>query len=198
MKKAHEMKKALIMRGATHRVMALAVVFLMTVAVGYAGAAEKKSLDDKTKTPSMQRMAKHEEMKTLKKKKVCETLGFDEQGCRKVTSIIDKYDDKQLDMMRSMKGDIKELRAAVKDKKEEVLKDIIGKIEQKHNALKAVRQEEMDELKTVLTVEQQAKYILFTADFHKEVRKMMHESRDRDKRGGKKQDDARDETKGNK
>jgi Spy/CpxP family protein refolding chaperone len=170
--------------------MALAVVFLMVVAVGYAGAAEKKSADgDKSKAPSMERMEKmHGEMKALKKKKVCEALGFDEQGCQKITSIIDKYDEKRLGMMRSMRDDIKELRAAVKDKKDEVLKDLVEKIEQKHNALKAVGQEEIDELKAVLTVEQQAKYILFTADFHKEARKMMHDVRDGKKRDGKKED----------
>jgi TolA-binding protein len=169
-------------------IMALALVFLMAAAAGYVSAADKKSADgDGGKTPSLERMAKmHEEMKTLKKKKVCEALGFDEQSCQKVTSIIDKYDGKRLDMMRSMRDDIKELRAAVKENKEEVLKDIIGKIEQKHSALKAAGQEEIDELKTVLTVEQQAKYILFTADFHKEARKMMRDNRDGKKQDGKK------------
>jgi hypothetical protein len=196
MKNEYEMKKAVIT--------ALALVFLIAATVDYVGAVEKNIADgDKGKTPSIERMKKmHEEMKTLKKKKLCEALGFDEQGCLKVTSIVDKYDDKRLDMMRSMKDDMKELRAAVKDKKEEVLKDIIGKIEQKHNALKAVKQEEMDELKSVLTVEQQAKYILFTADFRKEVKKMMSERRDGknsgDKRGGKKQDGDKGEIKDNK
>ncbi|MBF0553336.1 MAG: hypothetical protein HQK96_02125 [Nitrospirae bacterium] len=117
-----------------------------------------------------------QKIKALKKKKIVEALALNKDSADKVLSVIDKYDGKMHESMRSMRDDIRNLKKAVDDKKDDAAKKaIIDKITQNRKELISLKQAEMDELKGVLTIEQQAKYILFSVDFHRTIRKIVAE-----------------------
>jgi hypothetical protein len=59
------------------------------------------------------------------------------------------------------------------------LKNTLAKVEENHRALQGINDEEWAELKKVLTVEQQAKLILFRQEFDREVHKLIADAKDR-------------------
>ncbi|MBF0516402.1 MAG: hypothetical protein HQK97_04665 [Nitrospirae bacterium] len=127
-----------------------------------------------------------QKIKALKKKKIVEALALTKEAADAVLSVIDKHDAQMHDLIRSMKDDIHNLKKAVNDKKDDTVKQaIIDKITKTRTELIAVKQAEIDELKGILTVDQQAKYILFSIDFHKTISKIMAEKRGKYDNGSK-------------
>ncbi|MBF0565909.1 MAG: hypothetical protein HQK89_11755 [Nitrospirae bacterium] len=120
-----------------------------------------------------------QEIRALRKTKMVEALGLDKRTSEKLSAISDKYDMKKHAIVHSMWTDIKELRDAVNDNNEDAMKSLVGKIEKKQKSLKDLRLKEIGEVKKILTVKQQAMYIIFNVDFRKEVMKMMHEKREK-------------------
>lgn len=118
-----------------------------------------------------------QEIKELRRTKIVEALALDKKTSDKLFAISDKYDMKKHAIVHSMWKDIKELRDAVNDNNEDTMKSLVGKVEKKQKTLKDLRQKEIGEVKKILTVKQQAGYIIFNVDFRKEVMKMMHEKR---------------------
>lgn len=126
----------------------------------------------------------YRKIRALKKKKIVEALALNKESADKILSVIDKYDNKRRESNRSMREDVRNLKKAVDDKQDDAVKTLVDKITQNRKDLLLLNQAEMDELKSVLTVEQQARYILFSIDFHKAIRRIIAEKRSRrDKEG---------------
>ncbi|QWR76274.1 Spy/CpxP family protein refolding chaperone [Candidatus Magnetomonas plexicatena] len=133
-----------------------------------------------SKMDSKEMLEMHQKIKALKKKKMAETLSLDKESSEKLMSIVDKYDDKKHELMHNMRNDIKNLKKAVDAKKVDTTKTLVDKILQNQKELSLLRVTEIDELRSMLTPEQQARYILFSVDFHRTIKKIMTEKRSTD------------------
>ena len=72
---------------------------------------------------------------------------------------------------------MRELRDSVREKREGRIRNVLERIENDHTALQRVNDEELAELKNILTIEQQANYLIFQQEFEHEIRKIIAESR---------------------
>ncbi len=119
-------------------------------------------------------------IETLRIWKLTKTLDLDEKTSTQLFPLINKYDKKRAELEVSMKEGMKDLRGTLKDKKGEGnLKNIIDKLEQNHKEIQRINDEERTEMKKVLTVEQQAKFIIFQQEFERDIRKIIEEVKER-------------------
>lgn len=85
----------------------------------------------------------------------------------------------QMEIMRDLR---RSLRSAKPD--EAKMRTNLEKLEKNHNEMQALRSNEFKGLKELLTVEQQARYLLFQQDFQREMREMISGARGRGKGKG--------------
>ncbi|MCG6552185.1 MAG: hypothetical protein L7F77_07645 [Candidatus Magnetominusculus sp. LBB02] len=138
--------------------------------ITYAGAETKYNAKEMSEM--------RQKIKELKKRKLKEALSLDKETADKLFAAIDQHDAKMRELIQAMKDDIKDLKQAVDGNKGEAAeKAIVDKIAAARKELLALKQTEMDELQGILSVSQQAKYILFSVDFHRTIRKIMAEKR---------------------
>lgn len=132
------------------------------------------------KPPSKEQMEKvRERIETLRMWKLTKALDLDEKTSSRIFPILNRYDKKRAEIQGSLMVGIKDLREALKDKREGQLKNIIDGIEHNHRTIQIINDEERTELKKVLTVEQQAKFIIFQQEFDHEIRKIIAETREK-------------------
>ncbi|MBF0519307.1 MAG: hypothetical protein HQK92_06245 [Nitrospirae bacterium] len=155
------------------RVYVTMTMFLMTAFIF--GCFVLVQAESKIDSKDMEQM--HQKIKALKKKMMTDALSLDKDSSEKLMAVVDKYDDKKHVLMHNMRDDIRNLKKAVDSKKDDTTKTLAEKILQNQKELYILKQTEIDELKTVLTPEQQAKYILFSVDFHRTIKKIMAEKR---------------------
>ncbi|WP_420265793.1 hypothetical protein [Candidatus Magnetominusculus dajiuhuensis] len=148
----------------------MVVLCLMMFAVTCNAETEAQDTGKKVHKKEM-----HEKFKAERRKKLLKALDLDKETSAKLVAVLDSYDKKRHDAMKSMRDDIKGLREAVNNKKADDIKDLMGKIEDNHNALKATMESEKTEIKGILTQEQQAKLLLFMVDSRKQHWKSMSE-----------------------
>ncbi len=125
-----------------------------------------------------------EKMQLLKMWKMIEYLDLDEETGIKLFNIIKQYDNKHHELMmesRKLMGELKqELK---KDKKNETnIKSLIRRIRANSDASHRARQEKFDAASKMLTLEQQAKLLIFEIEFMREVARLTHRAMGR---GGK-------------
>jgi len=132
--------------------------------------------------PAKERLEKiRKKIEALRIWKLAEALDLDEETSSKLFPVLKKYDRRRAKAQRELRQGMKELKLALKAGKEESLTDIIDRLEQSHKALQRINDEERQALKRILTVKQQAQYILFQQRFKREIRKIIAEAR----RGGR-------------
>ncbi len=125
--------------------------------------------------------AKQEElrkrMETVRMWKLKDELKLDEKTANQVSAILSKYDEKRMTLRQDERKAFQELRETLKQAKpdENRLKQILARMEKNREDLHQLMTEESGELKGVLTVEQQARYVLFIPKFHHDLKKMMEE-----------------------
>ncbi|QWR77878.1 Spy/CpxP family protein refolding chaperone [Candidatus Magnetomonas plexicatena] len=155
------------------------LVMLYFVVFAMAGSALAHN-DDEGK--SSDKKSDHKEMwkkhKAMMQEKMIKALGLDKETSGKLITIFDNYGKKRHELRHSFKSNIKELKEAVNKKDEAAMKDILGKMDEAHKELKNLMESEKGEINGLLTVQQQAKYALFKADFRK---KMMGKHMKKDK-----------------
>ncbi len=154
----------------------LSIILLLGLAVN--SMAEPP--EDFDRPPSKEQMEKiRKRVETLKMWRLTEALNLDEKTSAQVFPILNRFDKKRYELEESLREGMRELRESLRNKKEDQLKKIVNKLEQDHKALQSLKQEEWAEMKKVLTIEQQAKFIIFLTEFEREVRKLIAEARER-------------------
>jgi hypothetical protein len=73
---------------------------------------------------------------------------------------------------------MRDLKKALGDRNAQ-LRSVLDELERNHRALQEINREEWTALKNVLTVEQQAKYILFHQEFNRELKKMIENAKEK-------------------
>lgn len=136
--------------------------------------------EDTDRPPSKEQFEKiRKRIETLKMWKLTQALDLDEKTSSQLFPLLSKYDRKRVEIEKSLRRGIKELRESLKERHEGNLKNILDRLEEDHNALQKIKEEEWTELKKILTIEQQAKYVIFQQEFEREIRKIIAEARER-------------------
>ncbi|MBI5198410.1 MAG: hypothetical protein HZA09_00075 [Nitrospirae bacterium] len=156
-------------------------IFLVVLLVaGFSTVSLAEPQEDIERPPSKEQMEKvRKRIETLKMWKLTQALELDEKTSAQVFPLLSKYDKKRGEIEQSLRGSMRELRESLREKREGNLKNILDKLEENHKALQRIKEEEWSELKKILTLEQQARFILFQQEFEREIRKIIAEAREK-------------------
>jgi len=118
--------------------------------------------------------------------RLTEVLNLDAATGAKLSSLLSSMDLKRRDVMKDYTHAMKELRVYVGSAKpdESKIKLALETIEKRHHDMEAIRDQELSGLKTILTVEQQGRFLLFQQEFNREMRKMFAGARGLTKASG--------------
>lgn len=118
-------------------------------------------------------------VETIRIWRLTERLKLDPATSAKLASLLSSLDEQKKKLMREHVQSMKTLRQALKVAKpdEGMLKDGIEKIEANRRALHELKDKEISSLKDILTTEQQARYLVFQQEFHREMRGMIAKAR---------------------
>ncbi|MBI5074431.1 MAG: hypothetical protein HZB62_04595 [Nitrospirae bacterium] len=154
----------------------LVFVFLMA----WSAAAIAEPFDDRDRPPSKEQMEKvRKKIETMRMWKLTSALDLNEKISAQVFPVLNSYDKKRAEAEAAVRDGMRELREAVKEKNEAKMKAALGRLEQSHTALQRTNDEERADLRKILSVEQQAKFVLFQQEFNREIRKLIGEARER-------------------
>ncbi len=156
----------------------IAVLFL--VMLGFAAAAVAEPREEFDRPPSREQMEKvRERIETLRMWKLTKALDLDEKTSAQLFPLLSRYDKKRAELENAMRDNVRELRESLRGKREGQLKGILDRLEQNHKGMQGIKDAEWEELKGVLSVEQQAKFIIFQLEFDREIKKIIEETRER-------------------
>jgi Spy/CpxP family protein refolding chaperone len=113
--------------------------------------------------------------------RLTEELKLDANASAKLSSLLSSLEQKRRVTRREQVEAMRDLRSFLKAAKpdEAKIRSLLEKLEKNHNEMQAVRNREIKGLKEILTVEQQARYLLFQQDFQREMRDMISGTRGR-------------------
>ena len=147
--------------------------------VGFAahGLAEPPDFEKPPTREQKERV--RQRIETLRMWKLTKDLDLDEKTSAQLFPLLNRYDKKRADLENAMQESIKELRESLREKREGQLRGILDRVEQNHKSMQSLRDAEWEEMKKILTIEQQAKYVIFLQEFDREMRRIIAEARGR-------------------
>jgi len=117
------------------------------------------------------REALRKKIEAVKIWRLTEALKLDAATSAKLAPLLNSYDQQRKDLMREHMEAMKALRRALKTTKpdETKLKVALEKLMQNRRAMDELRDKEISGLKDILTIEQQARYVIFQQEFRREM-----------------------------
>lgn len=111
--------------------------------------------------------------------RLTEELKLDQGTAAKLSAFLSTFDQQRKTVLREQVTIMKDLRHAVNTPKsdEAKLKAALEKLEKNHSAMQELKEKEFNGLKEILTIEQQARFVLFQQKFQHEMRKMLEGAR---------------------
>ena len=124
-----------------------------------------------------------ERIDTVRLLKMIDALGLEKETAAKLASISNKYCETRKSLLRNKKKELDALRQILKKGRpdEGELKKLVGRVKNLKKELTDLKQHQMDEEMNLLTHEQQARYLIFKIDFHKEIHGLIREIRGAEK-----------------
>jgi len=118
--------------------------------------------------------------------RLTEALKLDASTSAKLSSLLSSVNNQRRDILREQSGTINILKLAVKSPKpdESQIKTSLEKLEKNHRAMQKLTDSEMSGLKNILTIEQQARYVVFQHEFTHEMRGMIRGAYGNPSKGG--------------
>jgi len=118
--------------------------------------------------------------------RLTEALKLDTNTSAKLSSLLGSLAHQRRDILREQGGTISFLRFAVSAPKpdEAKIKTYLEKLEKNRHALQELANSETSGLKNILTIEQQARYVVFQHEFMREMRGMIGDARGNPGKGG--------------
>jgi len=120
-----------------------------------------------------------ERIKTMRMWKLTQALDLDQGTSAKLFPILNKYDEQRRGTEQELRNDMRKLRTMVDSGDESGLSGLLRKLEKNHRTMQEIKDAEWNELKGVLTVKQQAKFLIFQLEFERDMRRMISEARER-------------------
>jgi hypothetical protein len=107
--------------------------------------------------------------------KLTEELKLDEKTSTKLASFLSALEEKRRGLTRARMETMRDLRAALKagSPDEKKLKIDLDKLEKNHREMTDLQDKEASGVKGLLSVEQQARYVIFQQEFRREMRSMI-------------------------
>lgn len=154
------------------------ILLLLFLILGFTANGLSETQADSDKPPTKEQMEKvRKRVATLKMWKLTKALDLDEKTSAQFFPLVNRYDKKRAEIENAMRDGIRELQESLKEKREGQLKDILERLEQNHKNLQRINEEEREELKKILTVEQKAKFVIFQHEFNREMKRIISEAR---------------------
>ena len=133
-----------------------------------------------------------EMMLSLKIWKLTDDLQIDEQLAEKIYPRVRKLEELRYQQMKDIQFANQELRMALeRGDQAETLRSLVEMAQKIRLQHATAEMKQLDEIFELLTVEQQAKFLLGEADFHQNLRRFLHDRRDDFKNGGNPEDPPR-------
>ena len=155
------------------------ILLSLIILFGFAaqGLAEPPDFE---KPPTKEQKEKvRKRIETLRMWKLTKDLDLDEKTSAQLFPLLNRYDKKRAEIENTMQENMKELRESLREKREGQLRGILDRLEQNHKAMQSLKDAEWEETKKILTIEQQARYVIFLQEFDREIRKIIAEARGR-------------------
>lgn len=121
-----------------------------------------------------------ERISTLKKVKLLEVLDLDESTSEKVLLKYNAWENKIEDQMEKFDEVEEELVKAIKKGNKEEIKNISSKFEKERDKIVQIAMDRDKDMKSILTDEQYAKYLIFEKRFRRELGEQLMKRRGRD------------------
>jgi Spy/CpxP family protein refolding chaperone len=158
----------------------LLMAMLLTTAAAVAYAEQAAPPVEKKREEIMKRI------ETVRIWKLTEELKLDSETAAKLSSLLSSINQQRREVLREQAATLRELRRILGTSKpdEEKLKTLLEKYEANHQAIRQLTEKEFSGLKDILTVEQQARFILFQQRFQREMRNKIHDAKGRGQNAG--------------
>jgi Spy/CpxP family protein refolding chaperone len=121
--------------------------------------------------------------------RLTEELKLDTNSSAKLSSLLSSLDQQRRDTMREQMETMRDLRTLLKSAKpdESKTRSLLEKLERNHHEIQGLKDQELKGIKNILTIEQQARFLLFQQEFQREMQNMISAARNkgqgRDNRG---------------
>jgi len=162
------------------RKMKIIVLFLVVAGMLNPGTGNAEQQEGGERLMTRAQMEKmRERIETLKMLRLTKALELDERSSALIYPLLNRFDKKRADVELSLWNGMRELQESLKEKREARLRALIEKIESDHRTIERINDEERAELKKILSVEQQARYILFQREFNRDIRRIITDTRER-------------------
>ncbi len=125
--------------------------------------------------PEERREEIRKKIETVRIYRLTEELKLDQQTAAKLAALLGSVEQKRRELTREQMDTMRELHASVRagNPDERKLKGLLEKLEKNQKGIAETREKEIKGLKDILTVEQQARYLIFQREFMREMRGMI-------------------------
>ena len=136
--------------------------------------SQNKKRSDLSKERKKQIQQKVETVRLLK---MVETLDLDDEQALKVNGIMKKYDQEQMELHRNRKNELRELRQELtkENPNQKQIKSHTQNIQDIDQKIPEIRKRETQEVGKHLNEVQQGKYLIFKDDFNQNVKQILRE-----------------------
>lgn len=162
------------------RKQAATVLVLVFLVLGFAINSVAEPQGESDRPPTKEQMEKvRTRIETLRMWKLTKALDLDEKKSAQLFPLLNKYDKKRAETESAMRDNMRDLRESLKERREVQIKNALDRLELNHKSMQNIREAEREELKGILSIEQQARFIIFQQEFDREIRKIIEETRER-------------------
>ena len=167
------------------------IVMALLMALGFSGV--KVLAQPATSSPQgEERQMSQERREELKKKveliwqqKLTEKLNLTEEEKAKVFPLLQQYHERQRALRQENRQLVRQLEGMITaNASEKELKRTIAALEENEHKLLEIREQGFHELARILPVDKQARYIVFQADFRREMHRLIQRARHRERGPG--------------
>lgn len=156
------------------------VMVLLFLVLGFAVDSMAEPQGESDRPPTKEQAEKvRTRIETLRMWKLTKALDLDERKSAQLFPLLNRYDKKRAEAENAMRDTMRALRESLKEGREVQIKNILDRLEQNHKSMQNIREAEWEELRGILSIEQQARFIIFQQEFDREIRKIIEETRGR-------------------
>lgn len=143
---------------------ALVLIFVLFLLLPVAEARPDKRMREKIR----------DKIHVLKMWKMIEYLDLDEETGFRLFSVVKKYDKENMKLMRESRKSVHDLKSELDKQSSDTttIQSLMTRIRENADRVHQLKQERIDAAGKILSIEQQAKYVVFEIEFMKEMAKM--------------------------
>jgi len=143
---------------------ALVLVFIFSLLLPVAEARPDKRMREKIR----------DKIHVLKMWKMIEYLDLDEETGFKLFSVVKKYDQENMKLMHESRKSVNDLKIELNKQNSDTttIQNLMTRIRADLDRMHQLKQERINAVGKMLTLKQQAKYVVFEIEFMKEMAKM--------------------------